>query len=126
MNNTVKITKGFKYRIYPTESQKQIMEQTFGNVRFVYNYFLNLRSEEWLKNKNSISYNKTSSLLTDLKKKNDYSWLKLCDSMALQEALRDLDRAYQGFFKNNNNGTCLCRSCSTKTRNSCKGIKAGS
>ena len=102
MNKTIRIIKGFKYRIYPDEAQKQMMEQTFGNVRFVYNYFLNMRSKEWLKNKNSISYNKTSSLLTDLKKKEEYSWLKLSDSMALQESLRDLDRAYQNFFKNNN------------------------
>ena len=107
MNKTIRIIKGFKYRIYPDEAQKQMMEQTFGNVRFVYNYFLNLRSKEWLKNKNSISYNKTSSLLTDLKKKEEYSWLKLSDSMALQESLRDLDRAYQNFFKNNNDHPVL-------------------
>ena len=102
VNNTVKITKGFKYRIYPTESQKQMMEQTFGNVRFVYNHFLNLRSQEWKTNHKSIAYNKTSSLLTDLKKEKDYSWLNLSDSMALQESLRDLDRAFQNFFKKNN------------------------
>ena len=102
VNNTVKITKGFKYRIYPTESQKQMMEQTFGNVRFVYNHFLNMRSEEWKNNHLSISYNKTSSLLTDLKKEEEYSWLNLSDSMALQESLRDLDRAFQIFFKKNN------------------------
>jgi putative transposase len=80
-----------------------MMEQTFGNVRFVYNHFLNLKEEEWKQNRISISYNKTSSLLTELKKKEEYSWLKLSDSMALQEALRDLDHANQGFFKNNNN-----------------------
>ena len=102
VNNTVKITKGFKYRIYPTESQKQMMEQTFGNVRFVYNHFLNLRSQEWKTNHKSIAYSKTSSLLTDLKKEKDYSWLNLSDSMALQESLRDLDRAFQNFFKKNN------------------------
>ncbi|MBQ6477733.1 MAG: IS200/IS605 family element transposase accessory protein TnpB [Erysipelotrichaceae bacterium] len=102
MNNTVKITKGFKYRIYPTESQKQMMEQTFGNVRFVYNHFLNMRSEEWKNDHKSICYNKTSSLLTDLKKEEECSWLNLSDSMALQESLRDLDRAFQNFFKKNN------------------------
>ena len=102
VNNTVKITKGFKYRIYPTESQKQMMEQTFGNVRFVYNYFLNMKSEEWKTNRQRITYNKTSSLLTDLKKEEGYLWLNLSDSMALQESLRDLDRAFQNFFKKNN------------------------
>ena len=102
VNNPVKITKGFRYRIYPTESQKQMMEQTFGNVRFVYNHFLNMKSEEWKTNRQRITYNKTSSLLTDLKKEEGYLWLNLSDSMALQESLRDLDRAFQNFFKKNN------------------------
>ena len=54
VNNPVKITKGFRYRIYPTDLQKQMMEQTFGNVRFVYNHFLNMRSEEWKNDHKSI------------------------------------------------------------------------
>ncbi len=103
VNNTVKITKGFKYRIYPTDSQKQMMEQTFGNVRFVYNHFLNMRSEEWKNDHKSIGYNNTSSLLTGLKKEEGYLWLNLSDSMALQESLRDLDRAFQNFFRKNSN-----------------------
>ena len=102
VNNPVKITKGFRYRIYPTESQKQMMEQTFGNVRFVYNHFLNMRSEKWKNDRLSICYNNTSSLLTDLKKEEGYSWLNLSDSMALQESLRDLDRAFRNFFRKNN------------------------
>ena len=122
VNNTVKITKGFKYRIYPTESQKQMIEQTFGNVRFVYNHFLNMRSEEWKNDHKSIGYNKTSSLLTDLKKMDEYAWLSLSDSMALQESLRDLDRAFQNFFKKNNDYPVLHskhdkQSCRTRNQN---------
>ena len=79
-----------------------MMEQTFGNVRFVYNHLLNMKSEEWKTNRQRITYNKTSSLLTDLKKEEGYLWLNLSDSMALQESLRDLDRAFQNFFKKNN------------------------
>ena len=40
MNETITVTKGFRYRIYPTDVQKQQMEQTFGNVRFVYNCYV--------------------------------------------------------------------------------------
>jgi len=102
MKEMIVVTKGFKYRIYPDEFQKQQMEQTFGNTRFVYNYFLDLRSKEWKQSRKTVSYNKTSSLLTDLKKMDEYAWLSLCDSMALQESLRDLDRAFRYFFKKNN------------------------
>jgi len=102
VKDTITLTKAFRYRIYPDEFQKQQMEQTFGNVRFVYNYFLDLRTQEWKQKKNSVSYSKTSSLLTELKRKEEYAWLNLSDSMALQESLRDLDRAFQNFFKKNN------------------------
>ncbi|WP_373262053.1 RNA-guided endonuclease TnpB family protein [Hungatella hathewayi] len=37
--------KAFKYRIYPNKAQNQILTQTFGCVRFVYNYYLNKRIE---------------------------------------------------------------------------------
>jgi len=80
----VDYTKGYKYRIYR---------------RFVYDRFLEIRSEAWEIEKKSISYNKTSSMLTDLKKNPDLVWLKSVDSMALQESLKDLDRAFQNFFK---------------------------
>ena len=102
VKDTITLTKAFRYRIYPDEFQKQQMEQTFGNVRFVYNYFLDLRTQEWKQKKNSVSYSKTSSLLTELKRNEEYAWLNLSDSMALQESLRDLDRAFQNFFKKNN------------------------
>ena len=38
-------------------------------------------------------------MLTELKCNQDFVWLKSVDSMALQEALRNLDRAFQNFFK---------------------------
>jgi putative transposase len=38
-------------------------------------------------------------MLTDLKRYEEYSWLKEVDSMALQESLKNLDMAYQNFFK---------------------------
>ena len=47
---------------------------------------------------NSLTYVKTSQLLTDLKKCEETAWLSEVDSMALQESLRNLDRAFQNFF----------------------------
>ena len=60
---------------------------------------LDIRKNEWKANHNSLTYVKTSKLLTDLKKREDASWLKDTDSIALQQSLRDLDRAYENFFK---------------------------
>lgn len=93
------INKGYKYRIYPNDKQIQIMNQCFGNARFVYNYFLNLKEEEYKRNNKTLSAYETMKLLTSLKK--ELPWLKSSDSMSLQEVLKDLDRAYKAFFKGN-------------------------
>lgn len=89
--------KAFKYRIYPNKKQQELIQKTFGCVRFVYNYFLDLRISEYKNNGKSLSYYDTSKLLTQLKKDNE--WLKEPDKDSLQKSLKDLDNAYQKFFK---------------------------
>ena len=90
---------GFKFRLYPNKTQRHLLNRTLGCARFVYNHFLAVRREQWRANHVALNYVKTSALLTDLKRREEYAWLKEADSMALQEALRNLDRAYQNFFK---------------------------
>lgn len=92
-------TKGYKYRIYPNKTQQNLINRTLGCVRFVYNHFLAVRRDEWKANKVSINYTKSSQLLTDLKRREETAWLNEVDSMALQESLRNLDRAYTNFFE---------------------------
>lgn len=89
--------KAYKYRIYPNKQQKELIAKTFGCVRFVYNYFLDLRINEYKNNGKSLNYYDTSKLLTQLKK--DLEWLKEPDKDSLQKSLKDLDMAYQKFFK---------------------------
>ena len=94
----MKITKGLKFRIYPNKQQQTIINKTLGCVRFVYNHFLYIRMNEWKLNHNSIHYNDTASMLKNLKKYPEYTWLKEVDSTALQQSLRDLQKAYDNFF----------------------------
>ena len=82
--------------IYPTKGQQILLEKTFGANRFVYNYFLNLKSKLYEFYKIRLGYNNSSKVLTELKKQKD--WLKEVDSVSLQQTLRDLDSAYQNFF----------------------------
>ena len=93
--------KGYKARLYPTVKQQNILNRTFGSCRFTYNHFLAVRVRAYKEDGVSLSYNKTASMLTALKQDKDHLWLNGVDSMALQEALRNLDRAYQNFFKGN-------------------------
>lgn len=89
--------KAYKYRIYPSKKQKELIQKTFGCSRFVYNYYLSIRIEKYKNNKESFNYYDCCSDLTNLKKELD--WLKEPDKCALQSSLRDLDMAYQKFFK---------------------------
>ena len=90
------MNKSFKVRIYPNMEQQVLLEKTFGANRFVYNYFLNLKSKLYEFYKINLSYNNSSKIMTELKKQK--SWLKEVDSVSLQQSLRDLDSAHQNFF----------------------------
>ena len=89
--------KAFKYRIYPNKKQQELIQKTFGCTRFVYNYYLNKRKEMYENDKTTFTYNMCSKDLTNLKK--ELEWLKEPDKDSLQKALKDLDMAYQKFFK---------------------------
>lgn len=95
----IKMEKAFKFRIYPNKKQTEQIKQTFDNCRFVYNYYLGKRIELYNTEKKSFSYNKCSSDLTILKRSEDKEWLKGVDSTAYQNALKNLEAAYQNFFR---------------------------
>ena len=89
--------RAYKYRIYPNKKQQELIQKTFGCTRFVYNYYLNKRKEMYENDKTAFTYNMCSKDLTNLKK--ELEWLKEPDKDSLQKALKDLDVAYQKFFK---------------------------
>lgn len=91
--------KSYKYRIYPNKKQKELIIKTFGCCRFIYNYYLEKRIKLYENNKEILTYVQCATDLTELKK--DMKWLKEVDAISLQSALKDLDRAYQNFFKDN-------------------------
>lgn len=95
------INKTYKFRIFPNKEQEALLNKHFGCSRFVYNYFLNERKEQYLKDKKSDNYYTQAKTLTNLKKKEDTIWLKEVNSQTLQFALRSLDTAYINFFRGN-------------------------
>jgi len=88
---------GYKFRIYPTSAQIQQIQRTFGCCRFVWNHYLALRKKLYEQYGKTMNYNACSGDMTQLKKA--LSWLKEVDATALQSSLRDLDMAYQNFFR---------------------------
>lgn len=88
--------KSFKYRFYPTKEQVEFLEKTFGSCRFVWNQILDWRSKEYSLNGNKINYNKSSAKFTEIRR--DTSWLQEVSYDAVQQALRNQDKAFSNFF----------------------------
>ena len=88
----------FEYRIYPNREQQKLLSKTFGCCRFVYNKSLEYRTSLYHKNKEQISKFKLITLCTSWKK--DYPWLNEVSSIALQQAICDMDTAFTRFFRN--------------------------
>jgi putative transposase len=91
----------YKYKIKPNDEQIVLLNKHFGSIRFIYNYFLNERKTEYETNKNSINYYDNAKSLTELKKQDDYIWLKEINSQSLQDSLKNLETAYKNFFRFN-------------------------
>ncbi|WP_313231969.1 RNA-guided endonuclease TnpB family protein [Clostridioides difficile] len=89
--------KAYKFRIYPNKKQQELINKTFGCCRFVYNKYLAKRIDVYKNDKETFTYKQCSSDLTNLKK--ELNWLKEPDKFSLQNALKDLENAYNKFFK---------------------------
>lgn len=89
--------KAYKFRIYPTKAQEEQIQKTFGCCRFVYNYYLAYRKEMYETKSETANYYTCANHLTALKK--ELEWLNDVDSTALQSSIRELDTAFQNFFR---------------------------
>lgn len=94
--------KAYKYKIKPTVKQQKQLSQAFGNARYIYNWGLDRKKKEWETNKKTISYVELAKELTLLKQDGEHNFLKLCANESLQQSLRNLDSAYNRFFKTKN------------------------
>jgi len=89
--------RAYKFRVYPTREQESLIQRTFGCCRFVFNRFLAIREERYKEGGETVNYVACSRELTLLK--SELIWLREPDKCALQNALKDLDTAFQNFFR---------------------------
>lgn len=90
--------KSYKYRIYPNKQQEELIQKTFGCVRFVYNQCLAYKIDKYKNEKVSLSRIDCNNYKNRVLKK-EYEWLKEVDKCALDNAVINMDSAYQKFFK---------------------------
>ena len=94
-----KINRTYRFRLYPNRKQTELLSKHFGCSRFVYNYFLNQRKEQYKLTGNSDNYYAQAKTLTALKKQEETAWLKEVNAQTLQFAIKSLEVAYNNFFK---------------------------
>lgn len=99
----MEITRGYKVEIDPNNVQRTLRLQCAGTARWAWNWGLARRIEayeETGKCSNAIEQHRQLNAL----KKTEYPWLYNYSKCIPQEALRDLDKAYQNFFRRVKNG----------------------
>ncbi|GFE68495.1 RNA-guided endonuclease TnpB family protein [Chroococcus sp. FPU101] len=89
--------KAYKYRIYPTSEQQNLLIRSMGCCRWFYNYALNLTSSTYKETGKGLSRNDIINLLPTLKK--EYEWLAEAPSQSLQQVALDLSSAFLNFFE---------------------------
>lgn len=109
-NSTIQ-HKSLKLRIYPTEEQSLLINQTFGCCRKLYNEHLQERNEFYIENilpiKNKASQAEINQIYRTFNPKTEKEWkevypyMKEVSSYSLQQARMDCDQAFVNFFKSN-------------------------
>ncbi len=93
------IRKTFKFRLKPRPKELDLLLQFAGARRWVYNRGLAQRKEAFEKRKERITLFDQNNELVLLKTQEETLWLQDIHSQVLQQALHDLDSAYDHFFR---------------------------
>ena len=99
----MKVFQAYRYELDTNNVQNNLLLQHAGCARFAYNWGLNIKQQAYQKTKkspNAIQLHKTLNAL----KKSKFPWMYEVSKCAPQEALRNLDKAYQNFFRRVKNG----------------------
>ena len=94
----MKRLQAFKFELRPNGAQRQHMRCFAGSCRFVYNKGLALQKSRFEAGEKRLNYAELCKLLTQWRSETETSWLKDAPTHPLQQALKDLERAYTNFF----------------------------
>jgi putative transposase len=92
------VRRAYKYRFYPTPEQADLLNRTFGCVRYVYNRALAERSRAWTQEQKRVTFADTCRMLTRWKAEPETAWLYEVSNVALQQGLQHLQRAFVNFW----------------------------
>lgn len=92
------VKRAYRYRFYPSPEQTDLLNRTFGCVRYVYNRALAERSRAWTQEQRRVTFAQTCRMLTEWKAEPQTAWLYEVSNVALQQGLRHLQQAYVNFW----------------------------
>lgn len=94
----------YRFRIYPTATQAQIMFRTIGSARKIYNLVLADRIDSYNNYKEGLitldKFHESTRNYTPAFYKKEHEYLKEADSQALVQAVNHLDKSYKNFYRN--------------------------
>lgn len=88
----------YRYRIEPTEIQRQWLARTFGCVRVVFNDALRCRDEAYRAGEKITPTEVQRTVITQAKTRPERAWLAEVASVALVQSVQDAHRAYRNWF----------------------------
>lgn len=94
----MKRLQAYKFQLRPKRGQEALMRRFAGCCRFLWNKALALEMESYEVCGKRLGYNALANSLKWWKKEEETAFLAEAHSQILQQALKDLDRAYQNFF----------------------------
>lgn len=92
------LLKSYKFRLYPNQDQKILIEKTFGCVRFVYNNLLDYKISQFKSGNNKVSKIDCNNYCNQVLKQK-YEWLKEVDKFSLTNSIYNMDNAFVKFYK---------------------------
>jgi putative transposase len=103
------VRKAYRFRLEPTAAQRQLFVEFAGCRRFVWNKALELNLYRLDHKRPIIRYNDLCGLLRLWKQSDEYGFLAQAHSQALQQTLKDLDRAFMDAFDRTQSGKRMPR-----------------
>ncbi|SFU39068.1 RNA-guided endonuclease InsQ/TnpB family protein, partial [Pseudoduganella namucuonensis] len=88
----------FKFALNPNGQQQRALRRFAGACRFVFNQALEVQKQRHEGGERKLGYAELCRLLTTWRNGTATPWLKEAPTHPLQQALKDLERAYTNFF----------------------------
>lgn len=89
--------KAYKTEIKPNKKQIELLHQTFGNTRYIYNQFISFNFDRLKNNEPIMSGNDYSKMINNDPNRPD--WLIKSPSKAIKQAIKNGEKSNLGLFK---------------------------